>query len=591
MSKAAKEDKNAVMKPVALPTLPRCDENNRAKWVSEYDKVEAELLKTHVPGSGTTTLGLRQIPATFDRTIPPPDIETEGDERRRRRAAGIPRARTTDPGASAGGPSAPDSPYGSPVGSPMRRPRSARATNAGARLATATPLPSKGTHDVLRLLFTLLDPPMDFKSSVGVDLRGIDLRWLKGYDTGDRMPTLNTIETFRDDPGDVPPINSPRSAIVVLRNGVAAPDLQVRPVHEFRTLDTSEEEAESRCRHHEERRAALLESLRDEYRELSATLPLFDLLDEVPAFRQGEWNTSAGKGRGADERRRFTEYAEGRRRERLEAAQREKLIKHEIAEKRRAAAAERFHSVIEERRRAAAGATKAGTRGLSPRSAAIAEEEHARKLAAQAEAKREMAERKRQQQAAQHEQQQHEAKQRALRNEHRMRKNRELLEQQQREQEAAQAARDEAARQRREAVERDRAMRREQQLEASRRAAELRNAAKEKARQHEAKVRADAEARRMRADERLHAFSSFKHAQQQQNASMEAAKREHRLQAARRAEEQRAQERARLMRRQHETDERVADMRERRAAEMGAARLQHQLEAEDKHFLVERQRR
>ena len=425
------------------------------------------------------------------------------------------------------------SPANSMPPSPMKgaRPRSAGAAAAAAAnnprsnvsgSLSSTPLPiAKGSHEFLRLLFTLLDPPLKYKAQVDLDTRGIDLRWLKRFNSGDRLPTLNTLETFRDDPGDVPPINSPRSAVVILRNGTTVEDLQMKPPSAFRGVNVTPDDAEVMSAHYEQRRTALLTSLREEYRELAHAMPLFDLLEDVSTVRHGGGSAHDAFGSPSHDRHRQIEYASRRRRERLEEINEEQRRKHEASERRREEALQRLERAREQRRLAAA-ARNSGN--ISPRTME-AHEELAAKVAAAAEKKLERAERKKHQRALQLEEQHEEARQKAMRNAHRMAKNRELLEQQRREQEQQRLAKEEAARQRREIVEREKAERNGQQLEHAEASRRAREEAREKARRHEEQLRQEAEARTERAADRLRAFASYKAQQLREAASMDAARR------------------------------------------------------------------
>ncbi|KAG5488744.1 hypothetical protein JIQ42_00361 [Leishmania sp. Namibia] len=58
---------------ITLPNIPRiaADEKSRQKYLSEYDKYEPELRRHHLGAAETTnTIGLKDVPADFDRTVP-----------------------------------------------------------------------------------------------------------------------------------------------------------------------------------------------------------------------------------------------------------------------------------------------------------------------------------------------------------------------------------------------------------------------------------------------------------------------------------------------------------------------------------------
>lgn len=63
---------------MVLPNIPKMtDDKNRIKYMTDYEKYEPELLKHHIGNAETTTtIGLKNVPAEFDRTVPSPSDPT-----------------------------------------------------------------------------------------------------------------------------------------------------------------------------------------------------------------------------------------------------------------------------------------------------------------------------------------------------------------------------------------------------------------------------------------------------------------------------------------------------------------------------------
>ncbi|KAG5464174.1 hypothetical protein LSCM1_00354 [Leishmania martiniquensis] len=79
---------------ITLPNIPRiaADEKSRQKYLSEYEKYEPELRRHHLGAAETTnTIGLKDVPAEFDRTVPsllgPTEAEQEYERTRESRKA------------------------------------------------------------------------------------------------------------------------------------------------------------------------------------------------------------------------------------------------------------------------------------------------------------------------------------------------------------------------------------------------------------------------------------------------------------------------------------------------------------------------
>jgi hypothetical protein len=597
MSKS-KDDKAAAaaaMKPIALPTLPKCDEGNRNRWATDYDKVENELLKTHLGGSAT--LGLRHIPGEWDRTVPAADTEVEdGFAPVRRRARG---GNNTSPVRSST--TEPHVPHGGAVdrASP-KRPMSARSVmNASAPLSTAHE--SVSVREMLSVLFTLLDPPLRFRTQINVDTEGIDISWLRHFVTGDRTPAaLLTLDTVREDMFINPSarhetaITSPRSVIVMLRNGVTVSDLQARPVEHFQTLGVSEATADAEFNHYEERRTKLLDVLRTEYRELSAKCSTFALLDEVSDFRaksggkvessyikekKQKMNATADANR--DRLAKTTAVAEQMQERTTAAAHRRRGIERELLQKRsddRNAALDRHNETA---RRAADMRAD-----LLSKSAAMtdAAEERRQRLESHERAQKTI------QAAQQHRKKQEQAKKTAVK-QARIAANRAALETQQEELEAKRETDEARAREFKAKRDQEMAAQAIAIADAQQRAEHARANAKEMSRRHDEEVRQEADDKREHAESRLRAFATLKQKQQAERRSQDQQRREARKgvhQAARQREEH-SRSQSMLKMQQQEDSMATLQYERSRAAELDAQR--RHLTQNDKRYLVDRQSR
>eukprot|EP00796_Vickermania_ingenoplastis_P008217 gene8217-5741_t len=67
---------------MVLPNIPKMtDDKNRIKYMTDYEKYEPELLKHHIGSADTTTtIGLKNFPAEFDRTVPSPTDPTVAEK-------------------------------------------------------------------------------------------------------------------------------------------------------------------------------------------------------------------------------------------------------------------------------------------------------------------------------------------------------------------------------------------------------------------------------------------------------------------------------------------------------------------------------
>lgn len=66
---------------MVLPNIPKMtDDKNKIKYMTDYEKYEAELLKHHLGNpESTITMGLKNIPVNFDRTVPSLDEPTAAE--------------------------------------------------------------------------------------------------------------------------------------------------------------------------------------------------------------------------------------------------------------------------------------------------------------------------------------------------------------------------------------------------------------------------------------------------------------------------------------------------------------------------------
>ena len=424
---------------VTLPQFPKSDDTKaqlRAKWIQDYDKVEAELLKPHLgPRDGsssasapnrpppTAVISLRQLPddwelqhraqvarqeelalerqrklekmkknkalggsqpspergrestASFYHTSPLPGSTQSAPAAGGGVVAARARAATTDPydirnrrDDFAAAPTGRNTALGlSPVTPKLQaRPtiRSPRVQSANVSkprpVASTSPPPHSmdlsspvrgvvtapfpavrlpNAEECAGVIVNLLAPPPSFRHCITSSLANIDIGWLRRHRAGDRPSANLTLETIRDDLNTNPSVahatalNSPRSVIVMMRNGVTVEDLQVAPLDAFvkkeRTVgfacvssslalgpgskrhaqqshditltpvfgkkDTApdsminpataaaveEEVARMAAKHVEDRRVELLASLRTEYRQQCREAPLLDVVDLV----------------------------------------------------------------------------------------------------------------------------------------------------------------------------------------------------------------------------------------------------------------------------------------------------------------------
>lgn len=696
-----------VLKPlVALPTLPRCEDGNRQKWMAEYDKVEAELLKPHLASAGcpTATLGLRQLPASWDSSVQAASAGGGGSKGHGTTSADTEEAADDGGGApyrlhkgaaphraasSLDGSQMPPHKGGKggkgahPNGLSPRRPLSASSTarsvtgalhhakspsrsSHNAMAAVTSPVPANPAtpagraqlHATLQTLFTLIEPPVAYRTAYHLDLTGIDLKWLTRYVSGDRPPTLLTLETIREDmlisaatqqqqhvgggaatAGGRPShdhthdvaLNSPRSVVILLRNGITVQDVQIKPrgktivpavsstpgghqSSRSTSPDSSAELAEHRRqlieRHEEERRKQLLQSLRQEYRDLCTTMPLFTLLDEITAWKSSlkslasherddllvdEGSNSGGtprsKGAAAATSTKSKREVHAERRQRAARFAAELDRKAQEAELRQLSRDQEMTTYRQQKREETSERAKQAARRLAEMRAALNDASEAQ----QAEAVQRL-----EMMAAKEAQREEQRRQRAAEREadiermadvrrQRIEQARQQVQQQLEAQQSLAAEKERQAQEKREQMQHERLSLRVKLEADQRRAEQLREAARLKARQREEDERRVAEERNMKAEQQLRMFTEMKLSQRAEAAAAERQKREQRQKAFEQTQQQEEYKRESSLskRRQHEAD--IHAQQEERRRHMLEENTLRAMQAQDKQFLVDRQ--
>ncbi|EAN79964.1 hypothetical protein, conserved [Trypanosoma brucei brucei TREU927] len=139
--------------------------------------------------------------------------------------------------------------------------------------------------EVLRVL---LKPPPEYGESFKVDMSHTDLRWM----WNGRMPkNFTSLQSWRVEEVKgrvVPVVNSPRSALVMLRCGITVPDLLVHEIGDDAPLLPTDPEDRTmvksiRMKQHKASVISILEQVRNEYCSLCCAVSLPDL---VEAFRR-----------------------------------------------------------------------------------------------------------------------------------------------------------------------------------------------------------------------------------------------------------------------------------------------------------------
>lgn len=618
---------------IAVPTFPKYDEKDRKKWCADYDKAESEVLRGFM-GNDTVTLGLRVFSTTdFDRRIPDPDEPTIADKMEASRAAMRRPRRQGEPQARA----ATSEPWRAPAEdvtnistlSPIRKQHRSfspsnvsRCVGLDCTFNTAADETLGSSNDSLksvekcsRLLDTLLNPQPQFRTSFRLQLEGVDLCWMWSY-TADRAPqSLLTLETFREDAvsnvdGCVKSvvINSPRSTLVMLRNGVSVKEILPRTSQSFLTPEVSDESAAVFFKHFEDRRRALVTSLRQEYRDVCAAVSLHDLIPRVLARRRTRLSDTVSPSRAASRvdnndacdssfaihRRAKLEQQASRSKQKLQRQlEQMKLFQAEMeeAERRRQLSDENHHRKTEEMKReaierAAAAAKKleelrAQTNSLNMTFAQQAEEKR-RKLEEKEEKKKLIL-------AAQREQHKLHAEQKAQEKQRRIEQSRLALQsldqdtlKRLEEKEMRAAAMREERRKKKEAEQ-------EEAHSLQKKAEQQRLEAKERARQLEANALKKAEEREQHAAAKLEAFHEAQKRHRDLAQETEKEKERKRLAAVERANSMVAQRVSLLLSRRSEHESHMRSASEMRRLEEQRNRDLAQTDLDDKRFLLQRQ--
>lgn len=671
---------------VALPTLPKFDDKlERGRWCSEYDKVEGDLLRNHL-GSDTVTLGLRtatQGPSVneFDRRLPSMDEPTEADKleairaasRKPRAASSMAvmattnghhtRASTSDAICRGGAHSA----LGfrddmSSVGgiSPVRHHRALSPSLSVTRCMTALDSsyggatsmngtvnnnnttasssvggdPLKSTTKCVKLLDTLLHPPASYKNSFHLNLSGVDLEWMWHYAADRAPPQLLTLETLRDDAhgastssasgvhGTV--INSPRSVMVMLRNGVSVVDLIRRPTSYFERADITLDAADAASQHYEERRRAMLSSLREDYRDVCASVPLHEVVRGLqnkhkqhiseekarasPVRKRrglpgspkaarhddgGAQDDSEESGFAAQRRMKMERLAEKSRekmRKQLEALE---ALKKEIAEgeARQKANEKALHERDADRRRIVEQRSASAAKQFAEMRAKanlynvshIAEMEKRRlKLEAKAAAKLEAIQ-------ARADQQRQESEAKVAAKALRLQQNRSAIETLKAEEAQKQAEKEQRAAEKRAQLAQRRAAERDEAIEQQKKIADQRHEAQERVRMQRDAFLEKAAAREREVRERLECFQENQKQSRQAAHELEMAKEKRRLQTISAAESIVRSKTETIVEKRNEHMRALEMSLQQRAEEQKRAQLETMNVLEDKRFLVGRQ--
>eukprot|EP00760_Papus_ankaliazontas_P015018 PhM_4_TR16238/c0_g1_i1/m.98605 len=299
-----------------IPCYPRWNADApRQSWEADYDRIEGELMKSYIPNSGTASLCARR-PMEAMNSIPLPGDEQNQQQqqhiRPRTGAAAAPRSASTTVMPRLARPSSTatntktttTATTTTKTSLPPRRTRpttaattlstTANNTNSPARSARSSLFPERNALANVSIrdisaLYSVVCPPVELMGAVNLSTKHMDLSWLKdqrqlmGITSGSAL----TLETLRDDlftnpslqekrshggTREVTLLNSPRSILVCLRNGVCVEDLQRRDRAHFQGLGDARDIVNLRYEHYEQRRADLMNELRDQYREIRGML-------------------------------------------------------------------------------------------------------------------------------------------------------------------------------------------------------------------------------------------------------------------------------------------------------------------------------
>ncbi|KAH9598148.1 hypothetical protein LSM04_004836 [Trypanosoma melophagium] len=216
-----------------------------------------------------------------------------------------------------------------------------------------------------QLLQVLLDTPPEYSESFHLDLRHIDLGWMRGS----RYPTsLVTLQTWRpnsvsdgigagsSDSAGVPSLNSPRSVIVLLGNGVVVNDLIPHEIREDDPLLPKDPETRHlvkrmRLEGINRARENLLQNLRSDYAVLCRRVNLPDILKAFHTEKKREITVELPTSikEGHERRKRILEI-EKKRMEKQLAFTKDVLERQLIAEERKRQLEEEAKARIEQKK-------------------------------------------------------------------------------------------------------------------------------------------------------------------------------------------------------------------------------------------------
>ena len=325
---------------ISLPSFPKFEDGAvRSKWAKEYDRVESELLQHHLaaqqqaadphhhhqqqqPPPQTTVVSLRQLDSGWSREPPTEPLkdpvvmrkkpknhgfafrsnsrateraqsrydDSNADDfdspQRRKNAAEEIITPTSQARTSAVG-TLQDESFGGGGISPTRRNNNNNTNSPNKRINQVNPF---DLNRWTRVLDAIVHPPVQYRASLNVlGAEGWELNWLQTIGRTDRIPSLQTLDTLRDSiyqhPKDIA-LNSPRSILVMLKNGLAVSDLRPRTRESFANNDLPLKEQTIAFQHHEQRRKAVIQSLKNEYRNMAMNLPIHDLIEGLVTLRE-----------------------------------------------------------------------------------------------------------------------------------------------------------------------------------------------------------------------------------------------------------------------------------------------------------------
>eukprot|EP01063_Lacrimia_lanifica_P034092 TRINITY_DN6226_c0_g1_i2.p1 TRINITY_DN6226_c0_g1~~TRINITY_DN6226_c0_g1_i2.p1 ORF type:complete len:706 (+),score=271.34 TRINITY_DN6226_c0_g1_i2:137-2254(+) len=322
----------------------RANPRDYSDWLKEYDQMEGDLLGKHDEGHTVSNLkSLRQFCQTRngfspDRTAPPTASSPLGRRGAPRQpvrpatAAPSTVARSPPRGVRSLSPERVRSPMtkakghgyspgrwgeegaaaaAGSAGVSLRRPKSSQAARSHAaspgspRAAPAGDAPL--TYNTMAACLRLVHPPPPSSGDsrkFDVDVRGIDISWVKGGTGAPSAATL-TLHSVPDqllnERGELPErayVTSPRSAFVLVSNGVSVYDLQAQPLSAFTSATVQGEQARQLQVMHHEKRRVVREKLLEKYEALAALVSIEQIMEMM---RSGQDQMSVEKMKNEDE--------------------------------------------------------------------------------------------------------------------------------------------------------------------------------------------------------------------------------------------------------------------------------------------------